>query len=578
MVLLALFLLHQGVLPVVAWFLPQLETWFYDFAVFGIYRTQEYVTYPLSGPQGAVLRQDERCDKGLVFIAPYGDSVEEEGPVILDSQGNLIWSSNEYGVATNFGMQQYRGENYLTFWAGDKNGGQGRGELYMLDSKYRVGHEVHAVGQGLGADLHEFEVSKDDTALLTVYNTTRGDLRGLGWWRSEDGWIEDSLFQEVDIATGELLFQWSAMEHFKPDLSYYWTPTGGYVRTIPYDFFHINSVEKDSKGNYLISARHFHTITYIHGTTGEIIWVLGGGERFNQFEDLSDGLATAFSWQHHARWFSEEEGIISIMDNGYAGPMQTSSTYSRAMLVQIDQVKLTATHLQSFGSLGHTKAASQGSVQRLPNGNVFVGWGSAAAYSEYLQDGTLLCESHFAASWSFSWERAKSFRTYTSHDWVGVPEYPPSAKIEGNRLFVSWNGATEVKFWQFEGLRNDLKDGLPINDAAFDSIAIVAKQGFEESMELPPGEQFTRFRVGALDGQNQLLRYSEHVQRSQSAGASRSGIVIGICASVASVIGVWYLLVVWKRRKPYARVFEWVPMKAFFGRDQYRYDMLEVER
>ena len=48
---------------------------------------------------------------------------------------------------------------------------------------------------------------------------------------------------------------------------------------------------KDSKGNYLLSARHVFTITYVDGRTGEVIWHLGGGHLDEDPGPVPDCLA-----------------------------------------------------------------------------------------------------------------------------------------------------------------------------------------------------------------------------------------------------------------------------------------------
>jgi hypothetical protein len=54
--------------------------------------------------------------------------------MILDSRGQLVWQSTEeaFAAAANLKVQQYRGEEYLTFWAGKKAGSQGKGKFYMV--------------------------------------------------------------------------------------------------------------------------------------------------------------------------------------------------------------------------------------------------------------------------------------------------------------------------------------------------------------------------------------------------------------------------------------------------------------
>ena len=372
-----------------------------------------------------------------------------------------------------------------------------------MDSTYKAVRTVAAVGLDLFGDLHEFVVTSNGTALMTVYNVTNMDLTSMG--RPANGWIIDSLFQEVDIETGELLFQWKASDHYNADDSFATNPFAGYWESIPFDFFHINSVEKDSKGNYIVSSRHTHTVTCI-SPTGETLWILGGHR--NEFKDLSSGKAIDFKWQHDARWASEEDGILSIFDNGEAGPLHIDAPYSSGLMIQLDVNTRTATLLHQYVSLQQTRTPSQGSVQQLAgNNNTFIGWGHSAAFSEFDSNGTLICETHFGASWFYWWGRIVSYRSFKSSDWVGAPEYPPTVKTHGTHLYVSWNGATEVVAWELQGTTS-------ITDDTFQALDVVDKFGFEASFELPSG--YTNFRVAALDRGGRVLRYSESIQEEAS--------------------------------------------------------------
>jgi hypothetical protein len=387
-----LLVIHIFVLPIVAWLFPALEPLFYELAVFGVYRETKYVTFNVTAPRGNMVRWNDACGDGLVFFAPFGLSVQQSRPLILDSRGELVWAGDSFDAVTNFNAQVYRNEIYLTFWAGNKHGGEGSGAAYMLDSSYKLFKKINAVGQGLRTDIHEFSISNDGQALISTINETTVDMKPRGALYPKHGWIEDSVFQAIDIDTGRLAFQWRSSDHFGPEDSLFWNPIGGFIRSIPYDFFHLNSVQKDRKGNYLISSRHLQRLLYVDGRNGSIIWTLGGRDGANDFADMSNGLATDFLWQHHARWHSEEGGILTLMDNGAAGPLNHDAPYSKALMLKVNQQNRSVEHLHSYTSLGKTRSRSQGSVEVLPNGNVFVGWGPIAAWSEYDVDGELLCE------------------------------------------------------------------------------------------------------------------------------------------------------------------------------------------
>lgn len=241
------------------------------------------------------------------FLTPKGHKVPSPGPMILDSRGELVWShhfDNEFGgQAYDLQVQEYHSQKYLTFWLGDDRiRGHGAGHFYMLNSSYDVVKKVGAIN-GQYADLHEFIITPEGTALIVIFEVIPFDVRPVGR-KFNDVWnqyIWDCLIQEVDIATEKLIFEWRASEHL--DI------TTSYKRLInrndgtpdhPYDPFHFNSVEKDDLGNYLVSARYTHAIYYISGSTKEVIWVLGG--KNNNFMDLSGGAALGFAWQHDARF------------------------------------------------------------------------------------------------------------------------------------------------------------------------------------------------------------------------------------------------------------------------------------
>jgi hypothetical protein len=88
---------------------------------------------------------------------------------------------------------------------------------------------------------------------------------------------------------------------------------------------------------------------------------------------------------------------------------------------------------------------TQGNVQVLPNGNVFMGWGSEPYFSEFSKDGELL----FDASFPSELESYRAFR----FPWKGQPQDEPALVTEQGSedevtLYVSWNGATEIATWQ----------------------------------------------------------------------------------------------------------------------------------
>jgi Arylsulfotransferase (ASST) len=534
----------QLTLPSVAWLFPDLETPFFDLGVYGAYRSRKYVSFNLTSPLLTTPRWDDQCDDGsYVLLTPKGASVPHAGPTIVDTRGNLVWMSNKFNDSMNLQVQQYKGENYLTMWAGSKVGGQGKGVYHMLDSSYSTVHSINAVGHNVHADLHEFRISRDDTALFTIYNTTSTDLSSIG--RGTSGWAEDSVFQEVNIETNKLLFEWRASEHTDPSDTFMTNPFGGYVSSMPFDVYHINSIDKDSKGNYLISSRHFHSVTCI-SPQGETLWQLGGAK--NEFTDLSQGEATSFMWQHDARWVQEPDdngvGLISLFDNKEGGVMHIDGPYSRGVLLRVDVLQKTVELMYEYISYSQTRAPSQGSMEVLENGDVFIGWGHSASYSEFTKNGTLLCEWHFGPSlWDF-WGNAVSYRAakVKKEEWIGRPTSPPDAKEQGWKIYTSWNGATEVAAWSLEVMRTTAEK----SEDVWEEIDVVTKKGFESYFILPTMSGSKRYRVGALDDNGKLIRYSAVVEVDWTKRILQ--IFATVLLWVGFAVGAWVFWIKWIQR------------------------------
>lgn len=476
----------------------------YDWGLYGAYPRKSYESFSSASPWVNILKSSPKCENAYTFIEPRGDSVSHPGPIILDNDGNLIWMDTQYGQAMDVKVQKYKGNDYITFWHGDDSGWFGKGYYLMLDSSYNIFKNVTAAGD-LDGDLHEFQITQDGTALLTIYDIQPADLTAYG---VEDGYIIDSMFQEIDLETGGLIFQWRASDHYAitDSLAPYESYQGAW------DFFHINSVDKDSiTGNYFVSSRYMCSVASIDGTTGDVVWQLGG--KNNSFTDLSDGEATNFSWQHHARLL-DNGTLITIFDNGayYNKPIRRAE-HSRGLLVDIDTTAMTARLRHALVAPQHLLAASQGSVNLLPEtGNVLVGWGHVPAWTEFDgATGEVLCDTHLGATKLDFLSWCKNYRTFKSR-WVGRPETLPSAVLKTGEgaLYVSWNGATEVKQWVVR--TSWASDGQDVF-LSLSNVTSAQKEGFETRIDVAPLEEElgNYVQVQAFDQDGELLGSSEWI-------------------------------------------------------------------
>ncbi|KAK3623251.1 hypothetical protein LTR56_021731 [Elasticomyces elasticus] len=407
---------------------------------------------------------------GYLFVAPFAGLPDtphvqhgprQAGPYILRDDGDLVWSGYGYYSiwATNFQVVQWQGQDVLACFEGDHNPnyGHGHGHVTLLDWHYETVRELRA-GRHKISDKHEFQVVDGDTALIQIYQPEARDLNAYGA-EPEQIWIVNAIFQELNIATGEVIFEWSSLDHVSPDESMLPVTKGqagsGYNSSDAWDYFHINSVDKDGSGNYLISARDACSSHKINGTDGSIIWRLGGKQ--STFE-LGKGVK--FCFQHHARWLQQYDDVevISLYDNSAHGSeaggddeLHTAPT-SSGKILELNTTSWTAVLVQGFYPPDGLLSKSQGSTQVLPNGNVLVNWGSEGAMTEYLPNGTVIFHAYMdTGELGVGVQKYRAYR----YNWTGVPrEEPAIAAYDdgyGTSVYVSWNGDTETNSWRFLG-------------------------------------------------------------------------------------------------------------------------------
>ncbi|PLB52060.1 hypothetical protein P170DRAFT_348536 [Aspergillus steynii IBT 23096] len=494
---------------------PYIQSGDYDAGKFGSWPTETYRSTPIIGPTLNYLESSTQCKDGqYTLISPRGGGVATPGPMIIDQDGHLVWTK-DYGKTYNLNVYRYRGQDYLTFWAGnDGITGHGDGTYYMLDSNYQEAYKIRGAN-GLPADLHEFHITLNETAVFTIYETRSADLRSVEDG-PQDGWIYDGTFQEVDIETGELLFQWRASDHFTFAEMFRGREGNGESESRPWDFFHINSIDKDVMGNFLVSSRYANCLAYIDGHSGSVLWRLGGAN--NSFTDLSPSQsATNITWQHHARFHSPNKTTsLTVFDNASRGIGAPTLT-SRGLYLDLDTTAMTVSIRHEYWNPHPISSQSQGSVQVLDSGNVLLGYGFNAAWTEYNIHGDVLCHVHFGPQTGFGIGDIISYRVF-KHPWVGLPLTRPDLAVYAYEAAVSWNGATEVATWVLQGVSSssspsdsDDSDNDALTSPSFNFLAAVPKNGFETILPIPLHIQKQALRVVALNATGQVLGVSRFV-------------------------------------------------------------------
>jgi Arylsulfotransferase (ASST) len=427
----------------------------------------------LHPPVVAVTAQSPAVAPGDEFAAPYAGP-GQAGPMILDPSGGLLWFKPLGGhtVATNLKVQEYEGKPVLTWWQGRISvHGFGLGEGVIADQSYTDVAHVKA-GNGLQADLHDFQLTPQGTALITAYDPIHCNLSSVGG--PSDGGVTDGTLQEIDVRTGLVMFQWSSLNHVALSESY--ARAANSSTAFPYDFFHINSINLDPDGNLLISARNTWTAYDLNARTGQIEWRLGG-----KHSSFAESSAARTAWQHDPRVLGN--GSISIFDNG-ASP--TVHSQSRGIVLSLNPQQRTATLVGQFIHPTPLIAESQGNLQALSNGDWFIGWGQVPDLSEFSPSGGLLFDAHFPT-------HSQSYRDFR-FAWSGTPDHPPAFLFRpaggSGTVYASWNGATLVASWRV------LAGPSP---AALQPLAQAARSGFETAITLPSLASGSYVTVQALD-------------------------------------------------------------------------------
>jgi Arylsulfotransferase (ASST) len=454
--------------------------------------------YTLSGEQAPIMTVTvpDRDPAAGDILTTNGPGPGQYGPLIYTPQGRLVWFDRLPGgeAAENLSEQAYAGQRVLTWWRGKVLSlGFGQGEDIVMNSHYQTLAAIPG-GNGLRADLHDFQIAPHDIAYITAFNPIRCDLSPLGG--AQDGAIVDTAVQEIDMQTGLMRWEWHSLDHIGAPESEVAVPTD----STPWDYFHLNSIDPQPNGDILVSARSTWAGYQLQGATGKILWRLGGNR-----SSFKMGPSTSMAWQHDGRVLPD--GELTFFDDGSNPPIHRQS---RGLRIKLD---LGAHEARLASVYTHTDppllAASQGNMQTLPNGNALVGYGAVPAISEFSRGGSLLFDAHQPLDMSFY----RAFR----FPWSARPLSPPailaSLNDTGEETIVhaSWNGATAVAQWRI--LAGESAGSLKAQ-------ATIGAADFESSTTLP--HKYAYAAAQALDSAGHLL------------GASQTARVIGYAASLPS--------------------------------------------
>ena len=447
--------------------------------------TLSFQSQPLLHPPEVQVSSDPDPGSGDIFLTPTHSY--QSGPMILDPQGQLIWFQPVFGWVANLEVQHYKGQPVLTWWQGRTP--TSAPEDVVVDSAYQVVAVLHGAG-GYGLDLHEFQITPQGTALIDAIGTVTGDLTKYGG--PKHGSVQDDEIQERDLQTGRVLWVWHSLGHVPISDSYLKRPSSG-----PYDYFHLNSIQELPGGNLLVSARDTSAVYLIDKTTGAIIWTLGG-----KHSSFKMGAGTSFQWQHDAHLTGQ---VLTLFDDHWGGGGYPEPSASSALALHLNTTKMKARLVHRYTHSPSVISGSEGSTETLPDGDVFVGWGSDPDFSEYSARGRQLFNGRFAVG-------VKSYRAYR-FPWSAQPLGRPSEAVaqsasgSGTTVYASWNGATAVAAWRVMAGSDPYK---------LHRVGTARKAGFETTINVASALPY--FAVEALSAGGDVLGTSHTLTRRRTRG------------------------------------------------------------
>ncbi|KAJ7138209.1 ASST-domain-containing protein [Mycena epipterygia] len=420
----------------------------------------------------------------LFLVCPAGGDVAQPGPTIYKSTGELD-----------------QGRPPLAQ--------EGSGIAVMLNSHYEIVMNVSAVNPP-GTDLHEFNIVKPEnkTTLVTAFNTIPLELTSVGG--PAKGFYANSIIQEIDIATGRVLFNWTSVDYIALNESFnnISLTHEGSSSSNAWDAVHINSIDKETVLTIPALRTARATIPSPPATARRFIKSTrtapsSGASAGNS--PTSRRKPTTPRFTSSTTFGGNGDTQISVFDDGAA-------TLLRAEV--IDELPL-APIIDCAPNLSvRNFSLAVGSVE--PYGDtVLVSYRSNPWVEAYDTDSENLLFSAImgpnnASLWLGGIDNYRAFTTSTLQ-FTGLPTQPPNVSVTDGDVYVSWNGATHVAQYT-------LLTGSAV-DAVSTKVLTVAKDGFETKMSAAGSSTF--ISVAALAANGTTLGTSAVYKTSDGTVASR---------------------------------------------------------
>lgn len=404
---------------------------------------------------------------GSIFLATF-NSLQNPTPylpylAIVNDSGRVLWSRAGVGntLMTDFKLNP---NGQFSFFSAAAS------QYYVMDSTFSI-VDSFATKNGYTTDLHDIVLLPHHHAIVMAYDPEQKvDLSQFITGGNANATVVGVVIQELD-SMKNVIFNWRSLDSggfLIEDMEEY--PGGLSAGSV--DEVHANSLDLDTDGTIILSSRHLDEITKISRETNKIVWRLGG--KHNEFTMIGDTIG--FSHQHHARRIAN--GHLTLFDNGNDHRLHNPNVgpYSRALEYALTEdtsngQTRTATLVWSFDHNRADSSSYMGDVQRLPNGNTFIGWGGDninstrnPAFTEVRPDGSIALEMDMQQpyltyrAFKFAWTPPASFAGVEPHYRSQIPSAVTLADVYPNPAANVANVSVS------------LPQGMPADLRAFDAL------------------------------------------------------------------------------------------------------------
>ena len=283
--------------------------------------------------------------------------------MLLDPPGRLWWHQfPQDEVGADFDTVTYEGKPAVAWWQGKvTETANGEGEGIIANAAYEPIAHIRA-GNGQAADIHELQIEPGGSAWLDTYETICKPVCD-----ESHVPVVDTTVQEIDISTGLVMWEWSAMAHVAESESEA-VPANGV-----FDPYHLNSVQPLPGGRVLVSMRDTSGVYMVDQDDGAIVWQIAG-----KSSSFARGKGTHFHFQHDARLEGPKMNHLTLFDDEAGPPVYGAA---RGMMLKLGAGKVSLLH--QYLRPETTFAGSEGSTQVVKGDDVIVGYGSTQYFSEF---------------------------------------------------------------------------------------------------------------------------------------------------------------------------------------------------